>query len=631
MKRILTTIAAIVLCASASFSQPKRILQTFTMPDSLKQGVCAVIRLDSTATECHSLKSMTTGHMLVVTVLNSEGADYGHFIEYTSEGSSLRQLKGTLYDASGEKRRTVGKGDLISTEQSAEMADDYTTHYLELTSPTYPYTICWEWEVTHSDGYISIPPFAPAHYVGVSLERGVYTLTTPKDYKYSFKGANTSIEPQVSLQKERKVSKWVMEGILPYRKDAFMPHPQSVLPHILFTPDEFIYHKTSGKASSWEEYGKWQWALLQGRDSLTREQKDMVHSITDTIPLRREKIKALYRHLGQSTRYVSIQLGLGGLQPMAAHKVLNYGIGDCKGLSNCLKAMLKECGIESNYVEVNTNNPVIHPDLASASQTNHVILKVPDPAGDLWLECTNTSYPPGYIHSNIAGHQALVYANGTAAIEKIPSYPDTMNRIISKVHIRIDQSGHSYIKVEEKYVNRCAEPFLGMATLGIREKKSLIQGMLSIPSCTIDSISIKEIATQVPTVELSYTCSSPNWVQFNANRLFIPTTIFNQASVKFNRTRKLDIEIPYGYVWENAMTINLANDYTIEAKAGDISISCSAGSLTHTTSLQGRTILSKTERSILSGRNPKEKVGEIKGFFGAAAGLWGKKIILKRQ
>ena len=107
--------------------------------------------------------------------------------------------------------------------------------------------------------------------------------------------------------------------------------------------------------------------------------RNKLHGLTAHCSTDREKVKAIYDYLAKTTRYVSIQLGIGGLQPIAASDVCRTGFGDCKGLSNYTRAMLKEIGIPSTYTVISTTNERLLPDFSSANQMNHVILQVPLP------------------------------------------------------------------------------------------------------------------------------------------------------------------------------------------------------------------------------------------------------------
>lgn len=175
--------------------------------------------------------------------------------------------------------------------------------------------------------------------------------------------------------------------------------------------------------SSWQKYGEWQYQLLNGRDLLTEPFRAKLHELTASCTTDRDKVKAIYDYLAKTTRYVSIQLGIGGLQPIAAADVCRTGFGDCKGLSNYTRAMLKELGIASTYTVISTTNERLLPDFSSANQMNHVILQVPLPQDTLWLECTNPSLPFGYVHQDIAGHDALLIEPTGGQMYRLPPIP----------------------------------------------------------------------------------------------------------------------------------------------------------------------------------------------------------------
>ena len=74
--------------------------------------------------------------------------------------------------------------------------------------------------------------------------------------------------------------------------------------------------------STWQKYGEWQYDLLNGRDQLTEPFKSKLRELTANCGTDREKVKAVYDYLAKTTRYVSIQLGIGAIMPVAIKATL---------------------------------------------------------------------------------------------------------------------------------------------------------------------------------------------------------------------------------------------------------------------------------------------------------------------
>jgi hypothetical protein len=99
------------------------------------------------------------------------------------------------------------------------------------------------------------------------------------------------------------------------------------LPQQIFKLDNY-----KGDMSTWKGFGKFIYELSKGRDVLPDDIKQQVKSLTARASSDVEKIKILYDYLQKNTRYISIQLGLGGWQPFEATYVAKKGYGDCKAL-----------------------------------------------------------------------------------------------------------------------------------------------------------------------------------------------------------------------------------------------------------------------------------------------------------
>jgi hypothetical protein len=600
------------------------------IPEELKKNSNAVVRYSYTEFIYNDIKSATEKETYVITVLNKQGDDLSKFVCYGDKFRYLKSFSGEIYDRDGKLIRKIKRSEINETEYSEDLASDSKYYFLSPQTSYYPYTVKYEYETGWKNGIIRFPVFSPVFDCNVAVEKAVYKLSLPRGCEYLSKNLNTDIQPVTASSATADIYEWTISSFAAVKSESLAPPARQIFPMIYLTPGNFYYDNTTGNQNGWENYGKWQWSLLQGRDLLPDELKRKILDITNGLTAR-EKIKALYDWLGKHTRYVSIQLGIGGWQPMTAEDVYKNKFGDCKALSNFLKAMLQECGINSYYTKISTVNKRLFKDYASVGQTNHIILQVPLESEILWLECTNPEIPFGYVHEDIAGHDALVCKDGTAYFVTLPENPDSLNLMKQNITVDINSEGFAGVHVSRHCELEQYERIAGITKLEEKDKINYLQKIIDLPLSTVKNLQISEDKNSTPVINIDFDVDAHKYGNISGSRFFIPVNPFNRNSFKPDRERNLDISIKRGYCDIDTITVNFPSDMTIEAMPKPVSVKSDFGEFSFNMKHEKGKIEIVQTFLLRQGDYPKEKYEELSAFMKSISQIENSKIILKKQ
>ena len=114
--------------------------------------------------------------------------------------------------------------------------------------------------------------------------------------------------------------------------------------------------------ANWEQMGRWYQGLTNGRFDSSPQIKQKVNTLTSSDPSQLAKMRALAQFVQRDIRYVAIELGIGGWQPHPATEVFAHRYGDCKDKATLMATMLREIGIDSYHVSINTERGSVTPD-----------------------------------------------------------------------------------------------------------------------------------------------------------------------------------------------------------------------------------------------------------------------------
>lgn len=249
----------------------------------------------------------------------------------------------------------------------------------------------------------------------------------------------------------------------------------------------------------WKQMGVWYTGLAQGRKDITPEMKQKVSGLTAGAATSTAKMAALARFVQQDIRYVAIELGIGGIQPHAASETFQHRYGDCKDKATLMQSLLKEIGVESYYVIINSERGSV--DAATPAQVSafdHAItaIKLPDDAKDaslvaavqhprlgriLFFDPTDELVPFGQLNGSLQENYGLLVTPDGGDLYQLPKMPTSLSGVIRKGNATLDARGNlTATFTEERRGDSAASERASMKNiLSDPERAKVIERMVS--------------------------------------------------------------------------------------------------------------------------------------------------------
>lgn len=629
MKRFFSII---LFFAASAIAVAQEVWRASDIADSLKREAYSVVRDYKAVVTASSQKSMIVHYHRVVTILNKKGEDHALWNCTTDDFSQLTSFSGKIYDEQGKVKQKLKRSDVHTSQYSEHLATDNQKNYVEPPVMDYPYTIEYDWEVKSSNGYVEYDFFSPVWYDRQALEKASFKVTVPTGTKIRYMSLPHEQNPQKFEDGKNDVYVWNMPPMRCLIDEEYDDHSMYICPSVIAMPYEFVFGESSGILDTWENKGKWFHQLAEGRGNLLPADKQKVKELTAGCTSDKEKIAALYKYLGDKTRYVSIQLGIGGWQPMSAEEVGKTGFGDCKALTNYMQALLKEAGIESCQTIISTRYSELLKDFPNMHQTNHVILTIPQADGsNMVVECTNPQLPLGFISGDYAGHQALQVVNGVGKLIRIPEYTPDNNyeKIVADVQLQAD--GKSVVKFSDDHYGDRYDAVRSIVYQDDKERKERVSHWISLQDPVVESVKVNETKTDIPHLDVQSELKG-TYAKINGNKMFIVCNPFRNVHIpRFRKDRTRPIITENAYRLEDEIRITLPDGYVYPAGQNADTTKTDFGSYTLDIRQDGQKLIIKTSFTINKGRFNISRKDDFANFREKTSKMLRRLIIIEKK
>ena len=426
------------------------IYSWLTIPDSLKRDADVVIRDEYIKFTVKDINSAKFEVHDVYTILNEQGKYLLHFQESSDKFEQLDDAEIKIYDALGIKQKTYSKKDMESIAISNDLVPDGKTTYFNINAPSYPITV----EINYTKKYKGLFVY-PANYFQNpyhSVQQEVFDVEVPSDLSFRYKLLNCNYQPVITHNGNKDIYHWEAKNLKAYKVEEHVGASDNFQPMVLLAPNKFQLDDYEGDMTSWKNFGSWLNNLYATTTALPNEKKVFYQAMVKNANTDEAKARILYKYMQNNMRYVSIQLGIGGLRPFPASFVDEKKYGDCKALSNYLKSALDAVGVKANIVIIQGGmTPRNVQEDFPANYFNHAILCIPERKDSIWLECTSTTLPFAELGPFTENRKAMMVTDSGGVLVNTPKSNYKSNTSSFSTNIEID--GDMRAKVATSYAS----------------------------------------------------------------------------------------------------------------------------------------------------------------------------------
>ncbi len=413
---------------------------------------------------------------------------------------------------------------------------------------------------------ISYPDWLKYEIIPMNFEQLDYSLDTVWEVPKN-NSMNKTEDDNRNTKEKQKFLRFTFKNVKPFQ------NVKSQRGHSYNYPLLFIQYK--------------QYETKNGKQSLLNSTDDLYHwyrlatgnlnnDTTQLAPFTRklvanetndiQKIKKVFYWIQDNIRYVAYEDGIAGFRPEECHKVFKFRYGDCKGMANLCKTMLRILGYQANMVWIGTNHLNFSYDKPGLPVDNHAICRVNIGDTAYFLDATETFCPLGYYANRIQGRECMVENGKKYQRLRVPSFDYKYNLEQTTEEISI-QNDTLILKATKTFQGESKLSFLrDYNNLRSQQKDRILYEYLTNNEQNIiaSNISSSDLTNRNLTPELKYQLTILNNVISVDKKKFVKLELDGEfANFRLDSTRKIDYNLYSKIYIDKVAKVNLLPKQTI--------------------------------------------------------------------
>jgi len=545
-------------------------------PGSYPAEANAVVLLDDESLTVTGQGQAEVNHRRVVRILRPKGHQESQFQVHLSPGDKVQYLHAWTIDSTGRQYEVKEKEFAESSPYAEEMYSDVRYRVTEAPAGNPGSIVAFEYSVKRK---LWMNQWSWFFQEDIPVDEARLTVQLPNGWEYKDNWANHASQKAEQLGPNRW--QWVCQNMAGIPDEKHSPDRAALAGHMEIA---FFESSTASNLGSWKAIGDWYYKLTAGRRDSTPEISSQARQLTANATTFDAKLRALATFVQTDVRYVAIEIGIGGYQPHPAADVYRMRYGDCKDKATLLSTMLKEVGIDSDYVLVFTERGVVKPDVP-ATLFNHVILAIAIPAdisggqyravvkassGKSYVifDPTDEYTPLGELRSDLQGSYGLLAAASGGELIKLPVEAPDSNRVDREGKFTLQADGSITGSVTERLTGTHAarqRGYLVHENEGERAKSFDHYLAASLKNASVKQLKFDEVGARDKELTVRYEMVAPGYAQRSGSLVLMRTRILGEKAIEVEWTkRKLPVQLSGATQEKDTYEIQLPPGYMVD-------------------------------------------------------------------
>lgn len=589
------------------------------LPKDLKENARSVVRNEEMVFEINSENSATLKVKYAITVLNKNGLEDVEFAENYNKYSHISDIKGRVFDENGEQIKRIKSEDIIdhSAISGYSLYEDRRVKYIDPKTRTIPFTVEYSYEISYNSLYY-FPTWVPYKDYNIAIEKSSFKVITPKGFQFRYLEKNLTNKVKISSDVKNDSYYWEVSNLKALIKEPYSYYSREYEPSVTTAANSFELDHYKCDLTSWQNFGNWGYSLEENRNNLPETTKKTIKQLIENANSDIDKIQKVYEYMQSKTRYVSIQIGIGGLQTIDAATVDRLSYGDCKALTNYMKSMLDVAGIKSyaTWVSAGNNEPNIIKEFPY-DYFSHVFLCIPLKNDTLWLECTNQRLPCGYTGDFTDDRDVLIIDKNASKLVHTKVYGINENQKTCTSQVKLDATGNGNAIITTNYRGLTYEEALATMHSNDVDKKRIISNRLDLPSFELQSSAFKENKAIIPSIEETLKLNLNNYATQQNSRLTFTLNFINRFRYipERVRNRKTDVFIKRPSLEVDTVIYEFPDNLKVERLPLPVKVESQFGAYNAHSELKGTQLIYIRTLQINKGKFPPTAYADFIDFF----------------